>query len=203
MKIDPANLDFREAHHLLAGAVTPRPILLISTIGEDGIFNVAPFSFAAPVSVMPPLIGIEFSTRRDGRRKDTLLNIQFSKEFVVNVVVEDLADAMNKASADYPRNVDEFKEAGLTPVPATLVKAPMVKEAPIHLECRLLQNLEFGQAPHVSNFVIGEVVMAHVRDGLWANGDLRSLALKVLGRMGSDSYIRTTDTIALDQQFAL
>ena len=203
MKIDPANLDFREAHHLLAGAVTPRPILLISTIGEDGVFNVAPFSFAAPVSVMPPLIGIEFSTRRDGRKKDTLLNIEVSKEFVVNVVVEDLAEAMNRSSADFPRNVDEFKEAGLTPVPATLVKAPMVKEAPIHLECRLLQNLEFGRAPHLSNFIIGEVLVAHVPDGLWVDGDLRSLGLKVLGRMGSDSYIRTTGTIALDQPSGL
>ncbi len=203
MNINPTDLDFRQAHHLLAGAVTPRPILLVSTIGEDGVFNVAPFSFAAPVCVKPPLIGIELSTRKDGKKKDTVINIEFSKEFVVNIVGEDLADAMNKASADYPSDVDEFKEAGLTPVQATLVRAPMVKESPINLECRLVQNLEFGQAPRTSNFVVGEVVMAHIRDGLWVDGTVRSLELKALGRMGSESYIRTVDTIELEQLFTL
>ena len=202
MKVDPTKLDFVEAHHLLAGAVTPRPILLVSTVGEDGVFNVAPFSFAAPVSVKPPLIGIEFSTRRDGKKKDTVINIDFSKEFVVNIVGEDLADAMNKASGDYPSDVDEFEETGLTPVKASLVKAPMVKESPINLECRLIQNLEFGQAPRISNFVIGEIVMAHVWDGLWVDGNIRSFDLKAIGRMGSDSYIRTDGVIELEQPFS-
>lgn len=203
MEIDPVKLDFVAAHHLLAGAMTPRPILLISTVGEDGVFNVAPFSFVAPVSVTPMLIGIEISTRRDGRKKDTLKNIEFSKEFVVNIVEEGLAEAMNKASADLPSNEDEFKEAGLTAIKARVVKAPMVKESPINVECRLVQNLEFGHPPRLSNFIIGEVVMVHVMDGVWIDSDIRWMHLKILGRMGADAYIRTRDVVELEQQFSL
>ena len=131
MKIDPANLGWKDAHELLVGAVVPRPIAFVSTVGEDGVFNVAPFSFFAGVSVKPMLVGVSFGTRRDGSKKDTLVNIEFSKDFVVGVVTEELAEAMNQSSADYPIDVDEFQEVGLTPAKSDLVKSPMIAESPV------------------------------------------------------------------------
>jgi len=98
MKIDPVNLEWKEAHELLVGCVVPRPIAFVSTIGQDGVFNVAPYSFFSGVAVKPMLVGFSAGWKRDEQKKDTLVNIEFSRDFVVNVVNETLAEAMNQAS---------------------------------------------------------------------------------------------------------
>ncbi len=134
MKIDVANLDQRDSHHLMVGAVVPRPIAWVSTVGEDGVFNLAPFSAYGVVSVKPVLVDFCVAATREGRKKDTLKNIESTKEFVINVVDETLAEAMNVTAIPYPSDVDEFKEANLTPVKADLVKAPMVAESPVNLK---------------------------------------------------------------------
>jgi len=193
MKIDPANLEWREAYELLVGAVVPRPIAFVSTIGEDSVFNVAPFSFFAAIAAKPMLVGFVAGRKRDGRKKDTLVNIEFSRDFVVNIVTETLAQAVNQASANYPSHVDEFKEVGLIPVKADIVKPPMVAESPINMECRLLQILEFGDLPRRGSFIIGEVVQVHIKDELFKNGEIRMSKLKAIGRMGGELYCRTTD----------
>ena len=116
MKIDLANLDYKDAHGLLAGVIAPRPIAFVSTIGENGVFNLAPYSFFAPVCVKPALIGFDIGWKRGGQKKDTLKNIEFAKEFVICIVDETLAEPMNKTSYPFPSDTDEFKEAALTPV---------------------------------------------------------------------------------------
>ena len=203
MKIDPSNLDFRGSHELMVGAVVPRPIAFVSTIGEDGVFNVAPFSAFAPVCMKPMLVGFNASWTRDGRKKDTMVNIEFSRDFVINVVNEALADAMNQASADYPSDVDEFKETGLTPVKADIVKSPMVGESPVNMECRLVQILQFGSASRPSSFIIGEVVMVHVRDELYLNDEIQMSGLKAIARMGGQLYCRTTDIFELKRPYTI
>ena len=102
MKIDPSNLDFRERHHLFSGTMVPRPIFLISTVSEDGINNVAPFASVVTVSVEPSYRGFEVSTRRDGQIKDTLGNIWYTNDFVINIMDESMAEAMNITSSDFP-----------------------------------------------------------------------------------------------------
>lgn len=192
MKIDPASLDAKEAHGLLMGCVTPRPIALVSTIGENGVYNVAPFSCFTLMSMNPAVIGFAVGRRRGGK-KDTLVNIEYSGDFVVNVVSESIAQAMNQAAGDYPIDVDEFKEAGLTPVASELVRSPRVAESPIHLECRLMQIMEFGTSPRLHNFVVGEILIVHVQDNLLANGVIRADRVKAIGRLGEDFYCRTQD----------
>ena len=201
IKVDVKNLDWVESHHLFVDSIVPRPIVLISTVGEDGIFNVAPFATITMVSVKPLLMGIEIGMRRDGQKKDTLRNIEFSKEFVVNIVVEAMAEAMNQTSADYPSDVDEFKETGLTPVMADIVKAPMVAESPIAFECRLVQILEFGEFPRLSSFVIGEVVRAHIKHEFYIDGKIQMPKLKTIGRLGVNSYCRTRDVFEMEKAF--
>ena len=120
MEIDLANLRQRDIHHTLMSVVVPRPIAWISTVGEDGVFNLAPFSAYSAVSIKPAMVGFCVAATRDGRKKDTLRNIESTKEFVINVVDETLAEPMNVTSAPYPSDVDEFKEAGLTAVKASL-----------------------------------------------------------------------------------
>ena len=107
-----------------------------------------------------------------------------------------MAEAMNKTSAPYPRDVSEYEKVGLTPIKADLVKAPMVGESPINMECHVLQILEFGQAPTMSNLVIGEILLIHVADELYDKQSGRISGLKAVGRLGGDGdvYCRTRDT---------
>jgi flavin reductase (DIM6/NTAB) family NADH-FMN oxidoreductase RutF len=193
MKIDPDSLDARDVHELMVGCVTPRPIAFVSTIGADGVYNVAPFSFVTLMSMHPAVVGFAIGRRRGGSKKDTLVNIEFSRDFVINIVSESIAQAMNQASGDYPSDVDEFKEAGLTPLESDRVRPPRVAESPIHLECRLMQVMEFGAPPRIHNFVVGEILRIHVRDDLVVDGAVKADRLNAIGRLGEDFYCRTRD----------
>jgi len=200
MKIDLEEMYARDLHHLLMSSVVPRPIAWVSTVGEDGIYNLAPFSAYCVMSVRPAVLGFAAAVTRDGKKKDTLVNIESTKEFVVNVVNEALAEAMNTTAAPYPPGVDEFKESGMTPVMADLVNVPMVAESPINMECRLNRILEFGEAPAVNRFVIGEILRVHVKDELLMNDEIRMDKLKAIGRLGGrggDQYCRTTDSFEM------
>ena len=129
-------------------------------------------------------------------REDFLVKKRVQEFF--NVVDETLAESMNVTSAPYPSDVDEFKEAGLTPVKADLVKVPMVAESPINLECRLVQILEFGEAPRTNSFIIGEVLRVHVRDELYVNGEIEMAKLKAVGRLGGMGlYCRIRDSFEM------
>ncbi|MDO9313672.1 MAG: flavin reductase family protein [Burkholderiaceae bacterium] len=205
MKLDPQTMDFRDLHHLLAGAIVPRPIALVSTVGTNGVQNVAPLSSISIASVMPPMVTISLSTRRRraGEQKDTLRNILASKEFVVNVpVTESMALAMNLAGAEYPSHVSEFAETGLTPIPADLVQAPMVAEAPVSLECRMVHMLEFGELPSVSTLIVGQVLRAHIKDEFFADGQLQSSRMQAIGRL-LEPYCRTRDIFDFKVEYTL
>ncbi len=193
MKIDLAKMEFWDCHELMVSAVLPRPIAFISTVGPDGVYNLAPFSYAIPIALRPALVGVSISRKRDGQKKDTVVNIEYSKDFVWNVVTETLAKQMNQSAKEYPNHIDEFKEVGLTAIPSDLVKSPRVAESPVNMECRLVQVLEFGEAPRQSSFIIGEVVRVHVKDEMWSKDSVVAQKLKAIGRMGKDDYCRTLD----------
>lgn len=190
MKIDPARLNRKQAHELFVGAVIPRPIAWVSTVSAGGIYNLAPFSFFMPMSVHPAVVGLAIGRNRQGRKKDTLSNIESVKDFVVNMVTEPFAEAMNQTACEYPPEVDEFKEARLTAMKSDLVKSPRLAESPVNLECRLDRILEFGEPSRASCFIIGEVVRVHVQDEFWVDEEIQFSALNLVGRLGGDSYCR-------------
>jgi len=197
MKINPGNLDKRELHELFMSAILPRPIAFVSTIGDDGVFNAAPFSCVAPICLKPALVCFSIGRKRNGQKKDTLRNIESVKEFVINVVDEALAEPMNKAAAEYPPEVDEFKETGLTPLKSQIVKPPMIAESPVQMECRLKQILEFGDDSSGSHVIIGEILLVHVKDELWTGIDIDVSRLKPVGRLGAQLYCGTTDVFEM------
>ena len=199
MKIDPAKLKARDAYRLFVSAVTPRPIAWVSTVGSSKINNLAPFSMYTMLSSVPPVIGFGVGAYRGGLKKDTLRNVEATNEFVINVVTEELAEAMNITSAPFPPEVSEFDRAGLTPVRSDLVAPARVGESQISMECRVLQILRFGVEPIINNFVIGEVLLVHVNEKIWHDGELDSSRLKTIGRLGggTDLYCHTTDTFEI------
>ncbi len=191
-KFDPSGMDIFSWYPVFTCCVIPRPIPLVSTVGKSGVCNLAPYGFFSPLCAEPPLIGFHVNHRfpDDGTKKHTLINIEDTKEFVVCVVTEDLAEKMNHCSHDYPTDRSEFEGAGLTPVAADFVKAPLVAESPINMECRLVQILEFGKGPVKPAFVIGEIQRVHVKDDVIENGEIQMSKLRPVGRLGGMLYTR-------------
>lgn len=199
MEINPEKLEWREAYKLLVGSVLPRPIAFITTVDEKGIVNAAPFSFFTVISANPMLIC--FSPMRrgtDGEKKDTLNNIEKTNEFVVNIVSEDFVVQMNDCAIEYPAEIDEVVESGLTKEMSNTVSPPRIKEAKVHLECVLYDVLHFGNEPGSGSLVIGMVKHVHVDDELHENGRINSEKLKPIGRLAGNMYTKPlADTFEL------
>ena len=198
ISINTKELPFQERYKLLIGSIVPRPIGFISTVSPAGIYNLAPFSFFNGVCSEPmAILFCPVIRGSDGQEKDTLKNIKATKEFVANIVSEEFASQMNQCSAEYPREIDEFKESGLTPMPSKIVKPPLVKEAKINMECKLLQLVEIGNKPGNGTVVIGEVVYFHIQEDIYQDGKIILNKLKPIGRLGGADYCKVTDVFSL------
>jgi len=192
MELDLVGQHADRAYPILASLVTPRPIALVTSLGPDGVVNAAPFSFFNVLGAEPPIVGFCPGDRDDGTPKDTARNVRVAHEFVVNLVDEDLAEAMNKTAASLPYGVSEIAHAGLTTAPSSVVKAPRIAEAPASLECVEWGTLQIGG----NRLIIGLVKRLHIRDALIdpATLRIRSDDFHVVGRMASPHwYCRTRD----------
>ncbi|MDH5606792.1 MAG: flavin reductase family protein [Anaerolineae bacterium] len=191
MEFTPGDLDRKDFYKLLTGTVVPRPIAWVSTVDTQGRPNLAPFSFFNVVCAKPPTVLFCPGVRStDGSIKDTLKNVAASREFVINIVTEDLAEAMNLTATELPAEVNEFEFAKLTPAPSKTIAAPRVKESPVHIECKLVQIIEIGGgAVGSGSIVIGEVSHMHISDEVMLpDHKIDTLALKPLGRLAGPNY---------------
>ncbi len=194
MQIDVAGANVIDVYQMLVGVVTPRPIAWVTTVDEAGRVNLAPFSFFNAFGANPPVVVFSPTLRRDGTKKDTHLNIEATREFVVNAAVAPLAAQVNQSSIELPRGDSEVVYTKLRTVPSTKVKPPRVAEAPVHLECKLMQIIPLGQGPISGNLVIGEVVVIHVDDRvLDEKGRVDPRKLQTIARLGGDFWCRTSD----------
>lgn len=184
-------------YRLLTGLVLPRPIAFVSTLSPEGIPNLAPFSFFTVASADPPVLAISIDLRYGREVKDTKRNIDETGEFVINVVSEDLAQAVNVASLDWKRGVDEFEQAGLTAVRDNLaVKPPRVGESPAQFECRHLRSVDFGKWC----LVLGEVLAFRCREALLNDRMRVSIdALKPIGRLAGNDYCRVDNRFTIER----
>jgi flavin reductase (DIM6/NTAB) family NADH-FMN oxidoreductase RutF len=189
MQIDPSLHSKAENYKLLTNLVVPRPIAWVTSQSESGVINLAPFSFFNAVGSDPLYIIISVGRNDAGELKDTARNIQASGEFVVNLVTEDLFEAMNVSAAAFPSERSELAAANLHAAPSVRVGVPRVAEAQASLECKLFSAQSLG----ANTLFIGEVVMFHVADHLMGPR-LHVENFAPIGRLGSPSfYCRTTD----------
>lgn len=201
---DAAECNARDAYKLMSGLIVPRPVALVSTVDERGQVNLAPFSFFTGVGSVPPTVLFCPTLRRAtegpaGHRKDTLHNVEQTREFVVNVVSEALAGAANATAAEVAPEVDEFELAGLTPLASEVVKPPRVAESPAQMECRLLQVIYTGHVPGAGVIVLGEVLRFHVREDLVENFHVNPAGLAAVGRMAGNTWVRTRELLELER----
>lgn len=205
MIVSPTELAHKDLYGLLLNSVAPRPIAWVSTMSASGQLNLAPFSFFNAVSVNPPLLGFSPGLRQSGQDasrgepKDTLRNIRQTKEFVVNVVTYELAEAMNLTSGEFDASVNEFEVAKLTPAASAVVHAPRVAESPVSFECKLHQIVDFSTAPTSGSLVLGEIVSIHMNDANLKEGKLDRDSLDLIGRMGGLQYTRTTQRFEMER----
>ena len=188
VSIDPARQSPRENYFLLTNLVVPRPIAWVSSLGPGGVRNLAPHSYFNIVSNDPPIIHFTQTGR-----KDTLTNVEATGEFVVSVVSEDLAEAMNVSAADFPPDQDEFAWSGVEAAASSLVAPPRVAGARASFECRVRTIVPMGNG----NMVFGDVLMVHVDEGVWANGRVDVAALAPVGRLGGSAYATVKDIFKL------
>ena len=195
MQIDPKQLDHRSVYKLLTGSIIPRPIAWVSSIGKDGVFNLAPYSFFTVMGSNPAHLIFCPGVVAEGQVKDSLQNVKDTGEFVVNIVNNDLAEAMNLSAVSLAPEQSEFDYARVEAAPSQRVSAPRVAASPVSFECVVKHIYEVGLQAGAGAAVIGEVVFIHVADDILLEDykiDFRKLS--AIGRLSGNAYTRIQDS---------
>ncbi|MDI4239441.1 flavin reductase family protein [Bradyrhizobium sp. 31Argb] len=193
MEYAASDLKPRERYKVLASFVLPRPIAWVTSTGPTGVVNAAPFSFFNVFCEDPPLCMFAVNLRPDGRVKDTLVNIERTGEFVVNMTDEPLAHAMHETSGDFPPDVGEPDYLGLKLAPSTSVAVPRLADAPWAMECKTWKIIDVNDR----RLIMGEGIHFYIRDELWDREAMRVHMERYhpVGRMFADRYCRTDDRV--------
>ncbi|MFZ1559800.1 MAG: flavin reductase family protein [Saprospiraceae bacterium] len=198
-KIIPGQISTKDLHQYIIASVAPRPIAFVSTLDENGIENLAPYSFFNAFSSNPPIV-VFSSNRRvtDNSTKDTLHNVRVSGECVVNVVPYSIVRQMSLASVEFPSSVSEFAKTGLTPEPSETVSAPRVMESPVNMECKVKEIIPLGEKGGAGHLIICEVKLIAISESV-LNGDrLDPHKLDLMGRMGRNYYVRASGEAVME-----
>jgi flavin reductase (DIM6/NTAB) family NADH-FMN oxidoreductase RutF len=212
ISLSPADFTHDEFYFLLRDSVIPRPIAWVSSIDAAGNTNLAPFSFFTICAVNPAILGFSCGPRNDADRgldnfelKDTLANIKSTREFVVNIVPENLAEPMVRTSDPLPPSASEFAHAGLTAAASTLVKPPRVVGSPVAYECVLHDAIALGQ----STWVMGRVIHVHIDERVYIGKKrdmnhridaLQHTELRPYARLGGAFYARLREIETLTRK---
>ncbi|MGH6943151.1 MAG: flavin reductase family protein [Geminicoccaceae bacterium] len=191
ISFDLKELEPGRRYKLLASLVVPRPIALVTTRCKDGRPNAAPFSFFNVLAEEPPIVVLGIGANASGGAKDTTNNIRDTGEFVVHLVDDAIAEAMNLCAIDFPPELSEIEAAGFDLVPGETVDVPRIAQSPVHLECRRLVTLQPGPERSI---VLGEVLMIHAREGVVDAATLRvDHGYAPIGRLFGGGYVRSHD----------
>ena len=192
--IIPGNIPTKDFHQFLLGCVAPRPIAFVSTLNEKGEPNLAPYSFFNAFSSNPPIV-VFSSNRRvsNNTTKDTLHNIQTTKEAVINMVNYNIVRQMAVTSVEFEAGISEFQKSGLTPIEADEVKPFRVKESPAHLECKVQEIITLGEHGGAGHLIICKVVKMHIDENVIDdNNRINPHKIDLMGRMGRAYYCRAS-----------
>lgn len=185
MRIRASDLDPESTYKLVTGVVVPRPIAWVCTRSPEGVLNVAPFSAFTFVSTKPPMLGINVG-RKAGVLKDTGRNILAGGEYVVHITDTSLVQPLHESAVEHPPEVSEVDLLGLATAPSESIGVPRLTAPPVAMECKLHRAIEFGATG--SQFIVGEVLVFHLRDGLARDGKIDSVTLDPLCRLGGPNY---------------
>ena len=193
LHFEPKDLPQPEVHRMLLGGVGPRPIALVSSLSEEGIPNLTPFSFFNAFGSNPPIIAFSPARRgKDSSHKDTYNNLIKTKECVVQSVTYSMIEQISLASTEYPPNVNEFEKSGLTPIDSDIVKPKRVKESPFQMECKIRDVMSYGEKGGAANIFIAEVLKFHIAEDIFENGIIQPNLIDLVARMSANYYCRAS-----------
>ncbi|MBC7885502.1 MAG: flavin reductase family protein [Saprospiraceae bacterium] len=197
--IHPLEIPTKDLHQYIIGAVAPRPIAFVSTLDENGVANLAPYSFFNAFSSNPPIV-VFSSNRRvsDNTTKDTLHNVRLNKECVVNVVSYPIVRQMSLASVEFPSGVSEFNKTGLTPESSESIKPPRVMESPVNFECKVKEIIPLGEHGGAGHLIICEVTLIAISEHVLQDNRLDPNKLDLMGRMGRNYYVRASGAALME-----
>lgn len=192
ISIDPKDVSSSKLQGYLQSAVGPRPIAFASTIDENGVPNLSPFSFFNIFSSNPPILIFSPARRvRDNTIKHTLINAEATREVVINVVNFDIVQQTSLSSSEYPDGVNEFVKAGFTAIPSEMVKPFRVAQSPVQFECKVNEIISLGTQGGAGNLVICEILKMHISETvLDENGNIDPVKIDLVSRMGGNWYSR-------------
>ena len=197
--ITPDEIATKDLHQFIVGAIAPRPIAFVSTMDENGVANIAPYSFFNAFSSNPPVLVFSSNRRVDNNEtKDTLHNVQLNQEVVVNVVNYNIVRQMALASIAYPSNISEFEKSGLTPIEAELVKPFRIKESPVQFECKVSEIITLGEHEGAGHLIICQVVKLHIDEAVLDGERIDPHKLDLVGRLGRAHYVRASGDSVFD-----
>ena len=192
ISIDPKDVSSAKLQGYLQSAVGPRPIAFASTIDNNGVPNLSPFSFFNIFSANPPILIFSPARRvRDNTIKHTLINAEATREVVINVVNFDIVQQTSLSSSEYPDGVNEFVKAGFTAIPSEMVKPYRVAQSPVQFECKVNEIISLGTQGGAGNLVICEVLKMHISESvLDEKGNIDPFKIDLVSRMGGNWYSR-------------
>ena len=190
---NPKELDIKTNYHLMISGIVPRPIAFVSSISKKGEGNLAPYSFFNGFGANPPIVGFSPAlSGRTGLPKDTLLNIEETKEFTISIANSKMVGQVSLSSCEYIRGIDEFNKTGLSKESSLIVKPPFIKESLFSMECKLYDIITLGNKPASGNLILGEIVMFHIsEDILNENNQVDPMLLDAISRMGGSWYSKS------------
>ncbi|QYJ68688.1 flavin reductase family protein [Flavobacterium litorale] len=192
LSINPKEIPTAKLQGYLQGAIGPRPIAFASTVNENGVPNLSPFSFFNVFSANPPVLVFSPARRvRNNTTKHTLINAELTKEVVINVVNYAIVQQASLSSTEYADGINEFEKAGLTMLPSDVVKPFRVKESPVQFECKVTDIIALGNEGGAGNLILCEVVKLHIDEAILdANGAVDQTKIDLVSRMGGNWYSR-------------
>jgi len=196
ISLETKDLSLKELNRLMIGSILPRPIAFVSTLSEDGVLNLAPFSYFNVVSSEPPLLSISILHRPDEPKyKDTIRNVRNNNEFVVHIVSEDILHDVNETSVEIPSNRSELLYTKLSIMESKIVKVPQIKESKVRMECVVEKIVELPS----SDLLIGRVVNFNVDKSVYDNGRINLEALNPISRLSGSSYGKVGNIINMER----
>ncbi|HSP88034.1 MAG TPA: flavin reductase family protein [Ignavibacteriaceae bacterium] len=193
LNFEPKDLPQPQVHKIMLGGIAPRPIALVSTLSEDGIPNLTPFSFFNAFGSNPPIIAFSPARRgKDATLKDTYKNLIKSRECVVQSVTFSMVEQISLASTEYPPEINEFEKSGLTPIDSDIVKPKRVKESPFQMECKVRDVMSYGEGGGSANIFICEVLKFHVAEDIFKDGVIHPELIDLVSRMSANFYCRAS-----------
>lgn len=200
MLYDFTQLSAKDTYKLVVSTIVPRPIAWVTSQNAAGLVNAAPFSFFNAMSGQPPILVLGIGQREEGGPKDTLRNIQETGQFVINLVNEKLARAMNVTATPFAYGINELEQAELRTAPCQMVKPPRILDSPVAFECERLQTIDVCEA---NTIVIGRALAMHIQDEYLLDPDkhyVNTPALELVGRMhGAGWYTKTHELFQIDR----